>query len=544
MGTRRRTALALICALTLIGLVVPASTARATAVPKVSGLAAAGSYLSSAKLGVKWKRITGASYQVRWAASTGALSKAKVYPTTKTSAISPVLSNVCLKWYAQVRAKKGGKFGAWSTPKALVFSGLAGISAATPITTGQTSLTSAQVRWVKKPGAAGYRVHYSPAGYGNWPGYFPYTPLSPATSSGLSIPLPAVGPGDRFMGPEYGNPLFAQLETKRCNGTYPKAPFVPVFPKAADPGSSATGDALGFGSYNVELFPSGATTKMANLADNIVNAQLDVVTLQEANKQTAIDLVAAMNSLETSLTLAADWNYSAVANIGGVAQQILFRTGKYAEVGSGNIGLASDGTPGVESNAAKTPIPTPWSQLSPVDPDPIHQDIIVVGVHLEDRQRFDTDATIAQRKADAHDAALYLLTGIAGINPGNLPVLAAGDFKGNFGGGGAPGDGYCDESSTPTCQPEGQPTFIRGGFIDAQGAVTKVGIQYGTVNKHVLNQPAAASGFGGRADFIVAKGFTGVAKYENVRKSYGDASLTQQSDHNLIYARLFIPHVN
>lgn len=519
----------------LVATAVTAGAAQAATVPKVGGLTANGSNLVTAKLGVKWSKVTGASYQVRWASSTAALSKAKVYATTKTSALSPALGNVCLTWYAQVRAKKSGKYGAWSTAKALKFSGTSGVPAATPITTGQTSTSSAQVRWTKVPGAAGYRAHYSPAPYGNWPGYFPYTSTTPYTSSGLSIALPTVAAaGDRFMAPQYGNPLFFQLETKRCSGTYAKAQFGLVFPKALPPGDATTGDALAFGSYNVELFPTAAdaATKMVNLADNIAAANLDVVTLQEASKQTSIDLVAQLAATEGQ----ADWAYATIGNTSGVNQQILFRTGKYTEVSSTNIGNATDGT-------AATPLATPLAQLAPTDPDPKLQDIIVVGVHLEDRTKFFPTATIPERKADASAAATVLLNNIAANNPTGLPVLAAGDYKGNFGGGGAATDGYCDESSTPSCTGEGQPTFIRGGFIDAQGAVTKVGIQYGTVNKHVANQPAGNSGFGGRADFILLKGFTGTSRYENVRKAYGDASATYQSDHNLIFANVFVPFV-
>ncbi|MCX6395462.1 MAG: hypothetical protein NTV23_03140 [Propionibacteriales bacterium] len=541
MTGRVRAVVALVAVLALTAVVVPASVARPAAVARVGGLTAAGSNTVTAKLAVKWARVVGATYQVRWASATSRLAAAKLYSSTTTLTSSPPLSNICITWYVQVRARKNGVAGPWSAAKGLRFT-IPVPKVPTPITTGQTSTGQAQVRWARSPGAAGYRLHYSPAGFGNWPGYFPYTATTPSYASGINVPLPAVAPRDRFMNGAYGNPLFVQLEVKRCSGSYAKAPFVPVFAKALPPGSAATGDALTFGSYNLELNPTIADdpTKMVNLADNISDHGLDVVALQETNKKSAQDLITQLATTENQ----SDWAAAASGNATTMPQQIIFRTTKYTEVDSGDIGQPADGTKAVASNAARTPLPTPWVRLAPVDPDPVHQDFFVVSLHLEDRARFDTDATVVERKYDAHVAAEALLREIDLINPAglDLPVIAAGDFQGNFGSGGPVGAGYCDEASTPACSPEGQPTFIRSGFIDSQGAVTKVGIQYGTVNKHVLDQPAANSGFGGRADFIVLREFTGASRYENVRRSYGDAGADQQSDHNLVFVNLFVPH--
>lgn len=532
MGTRFRVTIAVISVFAVVGLAVPASTARGTAVPKVSSLAAAGSNLSAAKLGVKWKKVAGARYQVRWAASTKALRKAKVYPTTKTSAMSPTLSNVCITWYAQVRAKKRGRFGAWSTPKALRFSGLGSVSGATPITTGQTSTTAAQVRWARKPGAVGYRLHYSPAPFGNWPGYFPYTPTTSATTTGLSLPLPAVDEGDRFMAPRYGNPLFAQLETKRCDGKFVKTPFVPVFPKPAAPGDSSSGDALRFGIYNVEKVPQDGNPRIAVLAHNIKAAGVDVIALQEADAGTATALKDQLGSVEGQT----DWDSFGVGQ-----QQVMWRTTAWVDVSTVDVGKPADGAPNDLSDSAKTPLPTPAVQLTPAVADTDRQDIFVVSAHLEDRTRYEPTASNYERKQDAHDAALSLLASIETANPLDVPTLVGGDLKGNFGGAGQPaGTGFCDESSPP-CVGEGQPTFIRAGYTDARAAVTKVGIEYGTVNGHDFPQLASSSGIGSRADFIVVRGFPGISRYENVANK---TSTDSPSDHNLIYAILFVPHTS
>jgi len=512
-------AVALCGALVLVGL-MPGGAAAAT-VPQVTGLTANGSNLSTQKLGVKWTAVSGATYQSRWASSTSGLSAAHVFSNTLTSALSPALSNVCLTWYAQVRALKGGVYGAWSTPKALTFAGLGTVPAAKPSTSTQTSTTAAQIRWTKVPGATGYRAHYSPAPYGNWPGVYPYTPMTGASTTGLSINLPAVGPKDHFMGARYGNPLFFQLETKRCNGTIAKAPFSLAWPKAYPPGSSTTGNMIRIGSYNIEAISSPTVTKINNVADNIVRQNLDVVGLQEAtgaHANTIADLIAALSSKGQG-----DWRAA-----GRGAAYVLWRSSKWSKVSDTDIGRPVDTT-------ATTPLPTPGVRLTPAVPDPARRDIFVASVHLEDRTKFDPDATIPERKKDAHDAAAALLTAIGSANPTGLPTLVAADFIGNF------GTGYCDESSSPACQPEGQPTFIRAGYLDAQAALTKAGVAYSTLNKHKANQAPDISGYGGRADFIVAKGFTGINKYVVVPKTYGDASAAYQPDHNLVYAELFVP---
>jgi len=506
-------------ALALVGL-TPGGAAAST-VPQVTGLTANGSNLSTQKLGVKWTAVSGATYQSRWATSTSGLSAAHVYSNTLTSALSPVLSNFCATWYAQVRALKGGAYGAWSTPKALTFAGLSSVPAAKPTTSSQTSTTAAQIHWARVGGAVGSRAHYSPAPYGNWPGVYPYTATTGSSTTGLGINLPAVGPKDHFMGARYGNPLFFQLETKRCNGSYTKAPFSLVWPKAYPPGDSTTGNMVRIGSYNIEAISSPTVTKINDLADNIARQNLDVIGLQEATAwqaPTVSDLIAALSAKGQG-----DWQAAGRGEV-----YVMWRTSRWSKVSDTDIGKPVDST-------AATPLPTPGVHLTPAVHDASRQDIFVASVHLEDRRKFFPDATIPERKKDAHDAAASLLTAIAAANPTHLPTLVAADFIGNF------GSGYCDESSSPACQPEGQPTFIRAGYLDAEAAVTRAGVAYSTLNKHVANQAPDVSGFGGRADFIVAKGLTGFNKYVVVPKTYGNASAAYQSDHNLVYAELFVP---
>ncbi|HWJ11990.1 MAG TPA: hypothetical protein VNS46_21585, partial [Nocardioides sp.] len=461
------------------------------------------------------------------------LARAKIQASKVNAVTSPTLGSRCVTWYAQVRAVRSGAFGAWSQAKGLRFTnGTPGAPALTYSTASQTSATAAQVRWTYTPFVARYRLDWSAAPYEQWVGFaHNYTPWLGATARGTSVPVPSTpAAGDHFLAPAYGNPVFAQLNYDNgCTSTYRKSPYFAVFTKPRDPGA---GDLLSVGSYNLEGAPHTGTEsqKVANIADNIARRDLDVVALQEADSQSADDVIARLENVEGQV----GWDHYGVG-----AQRVMWRTTAWRRVpgSESDVGRSSDGT-------AATPLRTPGIRLTPapgVD-DPQRQDVFVVSIHLEDRLRYDSDATIAERKKDAHLAAGILLDEIDAANPDDVPTLAVGDFKGNFGGGGTPaGAGYCDEHTG--CVGEGQPTFVRAGYWDAQTAVTKVGIEYGTVNKHVASPPPSASGIGGRPDFILAKGAGGFTTYRNVVQTYGNASASQQSDHNLLFARLVIPRL-
>lgn len=522
----------LLCALVIGGLAAAPAQARG-GVPQVTGMTAAGQDWAGARLKVRWTRISGATYQVRWATSTARLSTARIRTIAVNATTSPTLSSRCVTWYAQTRAVKSGRVGPWSRPKGLRFTlGTPGAPRLDHATSSQTSELAAQVRWTSVPYAARYRLDWSAAPYEQWVGFaHNYTPWLGVTARGASVKVPATpAAGDRFLAPPYGNPVFAQLNYDNgCTRTYRKSPYVAVFPKPRDPGE---GDLVSIGAYNLEGAPTTADNpqKVANLADNIAARDLDVVALQETNAESTSDLIRRLENVEGQV----GWDHHGVG-----AQQVIWRTTKWERVpgSESDVGRSTDGS-------AATPLRTPGIRLTPAAgvADPQRQDIFVVSVHLEDRLKFDADATVKERKRDAHLAAGILLDEIAQANPDGVPTLAAGDFKGNFGGGGLPaGAGYCDENDG--CIGEGQPTFVRAGYWDAQTAVSKLGLEYGTVNKHVASPPPSASGIGGRPDFILARGVGGFTFYRNVVRTYGDASAAQQSDHNLLVARAVVPRL-
>jgi len=510
---------AMVISAALVGVGLVASSADAAAVPRVKGVTSAGQKWYQSKLKVRWKPVRGARYQVRWAYKQAALPRARAVTTSATSMYSPTLNDRCRIWYVQVRAVKSGRVGRWSPPKRVRFVNRTP-RASVYSTHVQTATNQAQIRWKYTSFAAKYRVRWSAAPYEKWLGFDNFTGWSSQAARAATISLPASPrAGDRFLHPAYGNPIYAQVHNSNgCSRATPKSSYFPVFPKPLHPGNASTGYPLAVGSYNVELFPTGATTKMTNLASNIASKDLDVVLLQEATGTTANSLVAALGRQRQS-----DWAAVTVGQSKGVNQQILYRKSEFTERESGSLGRADDANPA-------TPLPTPWARLAPVGQPSSAKSILVVSVHLE---RSSSSSAITQKLA-THQAASVLVGGIAAKNTAGLPVVAGGDFQGNFG-------AFCDESSRPACAGEGQPTFVRAGFWDTRGAVTKRGIRYGTVNKHLAKPPAAHAGVGGRADFILVKGFPGVSHYENVVKTYGDASKTYQSDHNLIFAKLFVP---
>lgn len=512
---------ALIGALMLAVLLVPGADAAAKAPAKVTGLSMTGQDWYNAKIKLKWKAVSGATYQVRWAPSKTKLSSAKVYPSKTASTTSPTLSDRCVPWYAQVRAVKTGKVGPWSSATYVkIKTGRPAVP--TPNVSGQTSLTSAQVRWTYGANVARTKLHWSAAPDKKWVGFERYTAWAPQTARSLSVPLPTEPDEyDRMLAPQYGNPVFGRLQVNNgCADYLQMTKYFAMFPKAADPGSAATGDRLAVASYNVEgapTFKDGDGTKINNVAANIKSRNLDIVLLQEATSATAADLVS---------TLGGDW--AAAASIAPLTpQQVLYRTSKYTDVSTADVGSPSDQT-------AATPLPTPAVRLDPVDT--ASRSLLVVSVHLEDRWKFDENATSLQRREHLNAAATALNRKIKAANPDGLPVIVGGDLRGR------PVDkqgnvSFCDEN-TKGCKAEAQAVFVRDGYRDSQSAVTKLGLDYGTVVGHSALRKVTW-GFAGRADYLLFKGVTGVSRYENVVKF--STSPAQQSDHTMIVSTVYIP---
>ena len=505
----RVVAAVLLCALVTVGLSL--NSAEAAGVARVGGLASSGTDWYNARLKAHWKGVSGATYQMRWATSKARLGSARPVAVRTTSGVSSAV-NRCVPWYFQVRALRGSVAGAWSAPILIKFLVR---RPAVPTFSAVGGTNSVTFNWPYANLAGRYRIRWDAAPFGRFPGSDTY--VSP-TSGGwvnqyarsATLTLPTVPrAGDRMMGVAYANPVYAQIEANNpcVPAGLPHSTYIPVFPKAPDPGP---GDALRIGTYNVELSPTGGA-RMDTIADIVADNHLQIVALQEASRDTSAALVSRLGSL-----------WAAVPWIAGSDQQIVYRKDNYRLVADGSF-LVANAKPGGSA------LVTPWARFRPLQPSSAQsQDVIVVSLHLT----VNPDASAMSKKAAAGAAARQALSGIDAINPGDLPVITAGDFQ------------YLREPFGDVAgYVEAPPTFVRAGYYDAMAAVTKVNYQYTTVNGHASGyQVRSTSGVGTRADYIMLKGFKGSNRYEDVINRFIPGTMTTPSDHNLILADVTVPY--
>ena len=115
-------------------------------------------------------------------------------------------------WFFQVRAYKRGVVGPWSRVRQLRFlQRWPGV----PTPTASRLPGAVQFNWGYTPNASRFRVRWSPAWYGGWPGAATYTTgdswLSQyARSSVFKVPT-TPRPGDGMLAVPYANPVFGQV---------------------------------------------------------------------------------------------------------------------------------------------------------------------------------------------------------------------------------------------------------------------------------------------------------------------------------------------
>ncbi|MET3963168.1 hypothetical protein ABIE44_003102 [Marmoricola sp. OAE513] len=499
----RLLALALTVALVTVGFTV---TSAEAAVAKVTGLKSTSQNHYNATFTIRWKPIRGATYQARWASSKGGLARAAVRPAGSASATSPALNRCSTSW-VQVRAVKGAKVGKWSSAKGVRFKNP---WAAKPSVRGSGISNGIKLTWPTSSYATRYRVRWNAAPFGNFPGGDAVVGggwLSQATrTTSLKISTTPRA-GDKMMGVAYANPVYVRLDANNaCNKGIRSSAWTPVFPTAPDPGP---GDGFRMGSYNVELSPSASQpTRIAGLAKNINDHDLDVISLQEASGDTVSALKA---KLPTS------WRAAPSIRLSG--QQIMYDQNKFRLKASGSF-LVPNPQPG------KDDLITPWARLEQVHPSggATSQDVFVVAIHLAEN----ADASKMNKKRDAGNAARVAMRAIDAINPNDVPVIVAGDLR------------YHREPFGDVAgYVEAPPTFVRGGYYDSLAAVKKTNYQYSSVNGHKTQSPEAY-GVATRPDYMMLKGFDGSRAYVNVANWKYNGSFV--SDHNLIYADLTIPY--
>ena len=508
-----RLVLPALCTVLLVGLCSATADARGRKrAPKVHAISRVAQDWTNGRLKVKWRAVRGARYQMRWS---DAPSRLAASPVVSTSTAAGTYTGTGLDrgktWYVQARALKGAVVGPWSRARGLKFQHA---WPAAPSMSGSGIDGGVRFVWPAAANATNYRLRWSAAWYGQWPGAATYADhtsggwVSGNTRASTYRVPERPGPGDNYLAVEYANPVFGQLEASNAYkaGAIRKSPWVSVFPVAPVP---AEGDRLRMGNYNVMLSPTGS--RLNAIARNISTHHVEVVTIQEASATTADDLAGALG--------ASTW--AAVPSANASSNQILYRRDKFTLLDNDYYTVPNPKDP------AK-PSVTPWARLARVNPAPGSQSFLVSAVHFSE----DSRKTKLQQNRDTGLAAKAAMQALDAVNYSREPVIVAGDLR--YG-----REPYGD----PAGYTAAQPTFVRGGYYDAMASRSRSGSQYSVVNNEggVLRarQTPHPSGLGPRSDHILMKGIRGSYSYVNVA-SWSYNGLVP-SDHNLIYTDIAVP---
>jgi hypothetical protein len=370
-------------------------------------------------------------------------------------------------------------------------------------------------RWNYTSCTTRYRVHVSPAWWGEWPGNPYYTPWVGATARGTVYRAPASPrPGDGMVGVAYANPVFAELEANNGANTRKvathKSKWLAAWSGAPAP---AAGDPVRFGSYNVMLNPTGS--RAAVVGRNIGSHGLTMVALQEANQNTAADVTSTLNA-----DYPGTWSWvresSSTVN---TPQQIVYRSDLFSLEDSGILSRANP-------KDSAHPVLAPYARFHAVHSGGGQgRPFYVSSVHIAD-----SGGSSLQTNAATGGAATVIASFFRSLT--SDPVIVAGDLR------------YGREPwGERTGYVPAQPTFIRSGYYDAMASQSMHGQNYSTVNitggKPSAHQTPHPSGAGPRSDHILMRGIRGSKTYYNVADwSYGGVV---PSDHNLILSDIMIP---
>ena len=373
-----------------------------------------------------------------------------------------------------------------------------------------------QFRWGTTACTTRYRLHLSPAWYGEWPGTPWYTPWTGSTARSQTWRLPSYPHAhDGMMAVAYANPIFARLEAN--NGAHAGrtathvSRWVPQWAKAPAP---KAGDPVRFGSYNVMLYPTG--TRAGVVARNIGGHGLTMVALQEARQTTASTVVSYLNKLYPGT-----WDYvrASGATVSTPGQQIVYRKDKFSLSRSGVMNLWN-----YKDKAHR--VIAPWAAFRANRGGSYGKTFYVTSQHFSGTAH----SSLAQNGITGQAAALVIKY-MKGLTSG--PVIVAGDLR------------YGRE---PWGERAGyvpaQPTFVRNGYYDAMASQSMHAPNYSIVNvvggRASARQRPNPSGLGARSDYILMRGITGSKQYVNVINWSFNRMVP--SDHNLIYSDIAIPY--
>jgi hypothetical protein len=494
--------------LVLTGLVSAPSDARGLS--RIGFMSRVGEDWYHGRLKVSWKpiRLAGIRYQLRYAATQGALaaSRPRWSGTAHTAYTQPLGRGSA--WLFQVRAYRPGLVGPWSRIWRFRF---ANQRAGIPVVRPSGLVGAVRFSWNSVPNASRYRVRWSPAYYGSWPGAATYTSagwLNQYTRSAIHRVPTTPRAGDGMLAVPYANPVFARVIADNAFAKWPHSSVSKWIPGWPTPPTPKRGDAVRLGTYNTMLKPTG--TRARAVARNISSHGVTVVALQESDDPSGAAVLS---------YLGGPWR---LVNTASNNQQILYRSDLFTLLGSGSFKVTNPHKPNL-------PLVTPWAQFIAVKKiSATSQSFYLTSVHyVEEPTR-----TRLQTNADTALDARQTMAAMNAADKAGAPIIIAGDLR--YG-----REPYGDVAGYVPAQP----TLVRAGYYDAMATASRYGYLYSTVNNvngvRSARQVPNASGVGPRSDFIMMKGIVGSKSYANIY-NWTDNGLVP-SDHNLIYSDLMVP---
>jgi endonuclease/exonuclease/phosphatase family metal-dependent hydrolase len=515
-------------------IVFPASAGAAVSPPaQVTSVRTIGQDWPTKRVHLGWATQSGVSYVLKWSTSPSFSTKTYLDVTSASAWLTGIEPGT--DYYVVVAAKKNGVSGKWSST---FRTRLAASSVSLPTSVqARGAVGGINLTW-NGNNASEYEIRMSAGPNPNrvpdrWSSrWVPWFDAFGSSSRSRFVPSAARDLTDVA----FGNPIYAQVYARNTfydPSAYRKSAQVVAWPKPVAPAS--VGLTVNFGSYNVMCSTcEGASgrpwsERRAGVAKNIVDAELDIVTLQEASGPAVVSNAQVYSDIATLLPdmrLVDAAPYS--RGKGDQGARILYDPKKFEVVSKGLLTGVKD----YRSNPALADLNLPWARLRALDGSGV--EVVVVSGHFALPAATDADV----RKSALGQDSRQLIDAVRAINPPStagvsLPVILGADLN---------------DSRFPENRADGaQPTLVReGGFYDASASLKRVGTERSTYNYLVPPNEQSSNarivdpnGDGQRIDYILTQGFQGSAQFTN---HFNGGSSPVPSDHNLISSSLVIPH--
>jgi endonuclease/exonuclease/phosphatase family metal-dependent hydrolase len=368
-----------------------------------------------------------------------------------------------------------------------------------------------RISWRPAPRATRYRVKWAFAPWDKWPSTTRYSAWLPASARSNGIAVSTDPAHDRTMtAVQYGNPVFARVQTGNGSRLGPWSPYRAIWPKLPQPKS---GDAVRLGTYNVML--AGRTNwarRMPRIAQNIAARNLNMVALQETMNTNASGIASRLTAL-THHT----WKVATTVRVS--EGRILYDATRFSVRTQGLLNNYSPSGQSIHSYRTGKAIPTPYARFRAVGSS---RTFTVVSVHFGPSNP-STQSRTSNKQTGA--TARAVLAALGRLTSSSEPAVIAGDF--------AAGYGVWGDQNPP------QPTLVRAGWWDAMASQSRLGVRYSTTNGRRVQRPNALAA--GRADGIFLRGIHGTSRYVNVYNFFMPGSRVPPSDHNLVYGYFQVP---